>query len=830
MNTADYINFYKDILGFEPYDYQVKVAELLLSGKNLILSVPTGSGKTWASVMPFLYAIHKGVESFPQKTIYSLPLRTLTNSIYSDIRDILNNDRIEFNYPSLKELASVQTGEFNNDTMFEKNLVFSTIDQTLSSFLCFPLGLSHNQANINAGALVGSYLIFDEFHLLDSKLSMSTSLGMLRMLKNMYRVCIMTATLSDSFLRFMKNEFDPQNQFNFEVVTLADFPEDRKKIKSVKPAPTRQFKKSVFVSDNTLNAEAIIEKHKNKTIVICNRVESAQNIFTELCKIKNGNTNVFCIHSRFFDSDRKQKEQLIKHYFGKKSTEKDVILVATQVIEAGMDISCDVMHTEISPINSFLQRAGRCARFENEYGEVFVYDVLSMEEKDLITDSEQNEEDKNEIKKLNSKYLPYDKDLCCKTLSELKKINFLDDKISENLVNTILTENETEMIRRMCANTFNSDKIKASWRDCDKKHYRNTIRDIQSVDLVLVNMDNSTEFEIVPWQYETISVYRWSFIGWAKKIVENRISEDDWIFAKAVQSGDSQFDFDWDDENKFMLKQLDIDEMKNYYDIIFVDNRYFDYSPEVGLTVKQNCNNISSPLKEKRNCGNEDFSYRKDTLYEHSQGLIKCFEKDFKHNCVFIFNNLSAFWGENYDWESLLKLILCYHDFGKLNQLWQDTMLNYQRRKNNDASYYEVLAHSDYDANIDKQLGEECKIKQKPPHAGIGAMRIYDIIFDKYAENEELARAISNAILKHHSVDTHSYCSFEIKSSVINEFNKLLTALKIDNEPTTNRKERGDNLDECEKVKEWIVYFVMVRLLRLCDQRATENLEKYYER
>ena len=53
MNTADYINFYKDILGFEPYDYQVKVAELLLSGKNLILSVPTGSGKTWASVMPF---------------------------------------------------------------------------------------------------------------------------------------------------------------------------------------------------------------------------------------------------------------------------------------------------------------------------------------------------------------------------------------------------------------------------------------------------------------------------------------------------------------------------------------------------------------------------------------------------------------------------------------------------------------------------------------------------------------------------------------------------------------------------------------------------------
>ena len=412
----------------------------------------------------------------------------------------------------------------------------------------------------------------------------------------------------------------------------------------------------------------------------------------------------------------------------------------------------------------------------------------------------------------------------------MKKIGFIDDKISEKLVNIILTENETTMTKMMSANTFNFDKITASWHDCDKKHYRNTIRDIQSIDLVLVNMDNSVEFEIMPWQYETISVYRWSFIGWAKKIIENRISEDDWIFAKAEQSGDSQFDFDWDDENKYVLRQLDIDEMKNYYDIIFVDNRYFDYSPEFGLSVRQNSNNISSPLKERRNCANEDFSYRKDSLYEHSQGLIKCFDKDFKPNCHFIFNNLSAFWGENFEWEKLVKLMFCYHDFGKLNKSWQDIMLNYQRRKINDATYYEVLAHSDYDANIDKQLGEECKINRKPPHAGIGAMCIYDVIYDKYDENEELARAISNAILKHHSVDTHSYCSFEIRSSVIKEFNKLLTALNFDNEPINNIKEREDNMEECEKIKEWIVYFVMVRLLRLCDQRATENLEKYYER
>jgi CRISPR-associated endonuclease/helicase Cas3 len=60
-------NFYKSITGFVPYQYQLKVADLLLSGKNVILTVPTGAGKTWASVMPFLYAQQTCECEFPLK-------------------------------------------------------------------------------------------------------------------------------------------------------------------------------------------------------------------------------------------------------------------------------------------------------------------------------------------------------------------------------------------------------------------------------------------------------------------------------------------------------------------------------------------------------------------------------------------------------------------------------------------------------------------------------------------------------------------------------------------------------------------------------------------
>ncbi|MDR0798643.1 MAG: DEAD/DEAH box helicase, partial [Dysgonamonadaceae bacterium] len=304
MNNLDFISFYTNLTGFAPYNYQIKVAEHLLAGKNVILSIPTGAGKTWASIMPFLYAKKNEIESFPQKIIYSLPLRTLANSIYLDVTKVISENN------AFQNLSSIQTGEYSDDPYFEKQIIFSTVDQTLSNFLCFPLPLSQRQANINAGSLIGSYLVFDEFHLLDPKLSMTTSLGMLRFLNNLCRVCIMTATLTDDYIQFIKEKFE------FEVVSIKDFPNDVEKIKSLKPAENKSVKKSITVlADKKINTEDIIYKHKSKTIVICNRVEKAQQIYNELIALleKENHTvinqkNIICLHSRFFDKDRKDKE------------------------------------------------------------------------------------------------------------------------------------------------------------------------------------------------------------------------------------------------------------------------------------------------------------------------------------------------------------------------------------------------------------------------------------------------------------------------------------------------------------------------------------------
>lgn len=815
-----YQDFYKNITDFEPYQYQIKVAELLLEGKNVILSVPTGAGKTWASIMPFLYAKQNNRTNFPQKMIYSLPLLTLANSIHIDIEKTFNKENIKSSFPEICKLISIQTGEYNDDPYFEKEIIFSTIDQTLSNFLCFPLPLSQRQANINAGSLIGSYLVFDEFHLLDPKLSMATSLGMIKLLKNLCRVCIMTATLTDDYIQFIKSEL------GFEVVSINEFPEDIEKINSLRPAIGKTIKKSVTVcSDKKINPSYILEKHKNKTIVICNRVETTQSLYLELEKTKAKDTTLLCIHSRFFDSDRKNQELLIKKYFGKNNAKHNAILIATQVIEAGMDISCDTMHTEISPVNSFLQRAGRCARFENEYGDIFVYDVLNLEEKELIKIQTEEKKDEAEIRKLNNKYLPYSKELCENSLTELKKYNYIDECTSTALVNAILKNDENKKIEDISSNFFNLKKIRESWIACNKNLYRETIRNIQSIEIALIDLENRHETMIVPWKYETISVYKWSFISWAKQLNMNKIDDDDWVFAKAEQSNDSVFDFEWQDKDMFFLKRLSFENMKNHFDVVFVDNRYFDYTT-AGLIVLPNDRNIISPIKEGRTKNKTTFCYKKDTFYQHNKALLNCFETEFKTNLKYVFNEIELFWGKHVDWKMLIKLAICLHDYGKLNTAWQKPMKEFQKRKTGIDNPIEVLAHTDYDDSTDKELAKVCKIKNKPPHAGIGAMQAYEILYDDYSE--DVAKVVCNAILKHHNHETQSFNDFNIQDYCIKVIIQLFEELSL--KGNFIKQERGETLNETvlTKDKEWIVYFLIVRILRLCDQKATESFEKYY--
>jgi len=816
------------IIGNKPYDYQIKVSELLLSDKNVILSVPTGAGKTWAAIAPFLYAQKHSEIHFPKKMIYSSPLRTLTNSIYEDV----------LNSKLVKETA-IQTGEYNDDIYFDKEIIFSTIDQTLSNFLCFPLPLSQAQANINAGAIIGSYLVFDEFHLLDPKRSMSTAIGMLKMLGNLTRCCIMTATLESKFMEELKHCLT-----NYEIVTLEDFSTDKEKIASLLP---KENKKQIKVLDDKISAESISKFHESKTIVICNRVESAQKIYQDLIQLKKtqnpnlketNTENIICLHSRFFDQDRKEKEKKLKSLFGKNCNKNEAaILIATQVIEAGMDLSCNVMHTEISPINSFLQRAGRCARFAHEKGQIFIYDVLDNEER-ISLDVAIQEEDKKEIRRLNNKYLPYSEKECNYAIEELREYQTLDGEIPKLLIEDIAKKTEENLIEKMRMSNgggFNQGKIRESWETCEKNNYRDTIRDIQSVEITLIDSDLIHEVIQYPFKFQSVGMYKWSLVSWLNKVINNEeglsIDEDDWL-VMSMQPADDIF-LENDESTRYELKKLYPDNFKNLPNQVYLNSKYFGYAKGFGLNWHyEDTFNTNSPKRKIKDDIKDFKPLTKDSFYQHNKGLLAVFEKDFLPKMDFTFAELSKYLQmpelSKDDFIRLIKLMIVLHDYGKLNDAWQIPMQKYQKLK--DPNWMnEVLAHTDFDKNDerDNELSKLAGLYKRPAHAGVGAFVSQDIIEELY-DNEILKSSVSMAIARHHSSLSNSYPDFKITDKYYAEIKKLLQELDI--EINLEKEDSSGNLDgfETDGYHERMLYLFFVRILRLCDQRATENLNKYF--
>src|SRR5215813_5942656 len=141
MDESDYRRHFRDLTrsafhpaGMSPHDYQVSVARQLSAGRNLVVRAPTGAGKTWAVIAPFLYGGWKGR---PSRLIYALPLRTLGNGVYQEACTAAKNhgqtlDSVT-DHHGLERVApfvTLQTGEQPDDPFFSRGkIIVTTYDQ-----------------------------------------------------------------------------------------------------------------------------------------------------------------------------------------------------------------------------------------------------------------------------------------------------------------------------------------------------------------------------------------------------------------------------------------------------------------------------------------------------------------------------------------------------------------------------------------------------------------------------------------------------------------------------------------------------------------------------
>lgn len=801
--------FFRLITGNEIYPYQEMVASSLLSNSNVFLRAPTGSGKTLAAVLPFLWARKEKIK-FADRLIYILPLRALATYLHQETTEqcvkLFNVKQLssERTYEENELVITLQTGEDKNDPFFEGDIIFTTIDQCLSSYINNPVSLPKKLANINAGALVGSLLVLDEFHLLDPDKSFCTSIEMLKRLKPFSQFVIMTATFASETIQMLSRLLD--------CVIVQPSPEE------ILSFPSHQGKKRVLrLVKEPMTADHVIAQHNmGRSIVITNTVTRAQIIFKALYdKLRDTNTKLLLLHSRFYNNDRKNTEDQLADWFGKNAIFTNVILVTTQVVEAGMNISADNLHTEIAPANSLVQRMGRCARYAGDRGNgvVWIYELM----KDA--GGKQNSAPYKDAS-LNETWLA----LLETNLSE-KSFDFEQET---SLINHVHTKEELSYISLYQANEFSlQTRIHEAMDGGKEAACRELIRDVSSVSVIICDNRYSLRFAGDRWP-AMISVPRSTLFGLTK------------CFEQASSSGENvawypldESNIDADDEQDglhFGWQPISSrDELLAVSWLIVIHPSCAKYRSDIGLQI--GTPGTSQEIQYSDRPTRLSYPTHFETFSEHTRNVLKQCALINEHSGAAI-DLLSKYYRHDTNYIKQLTEIVCsLHDLGKLSMKWQEKARAWQSIKDPAKITDEPIAHTDFNPETDYEIKKKHKIKF-PPHSAEGSYAILQWLYG-LLENYD-AFAVISAIARHHGAFTESLQSLPLIHDAMHWITESVSfygsdSLYLEQTPPDNITQRSFGKDcllsfrKDSDVNLWPLYVYIVRLLRLSDQKSMQG-------
>lgn len=779
-------------------DFQIRTAEALKQGKSVLLHAPTGIGKSVGSALGFTEALPVSPAAPPRdpllgtRLLHVLPMRALANSVAKDIAGLLERQGFGQIYR-----PTIHHGQQQESEIFAERVGVTTIDQYLAGFAGAPLSFSSRSGHAVAGAIVASYSVFDEVHLLGPERGLPLLYAVLQQRKRWgLHSTVMTATLPKSVRAFLAE------QVGLEAVELS--PAD---------VQARDGWRRVTLSLEEVErpAERVLEEFKahGRVIAFVNTVEAAVELYRQL-QAQLGPEELFLAHSNFAPSHRKAVEERLLEVFGRGSTAR-AVCVLTQVGEAGINISAPVVLSELAPVDSLIQRAGRCARFDTQpEGRFVVYQP-----------------------RRERSHIPYSEDLVKRTEAALhnRGDSFRLDWTAENdLVDEVLDAYYAHFIRGENVSRKDAEIKKAkkgervelpqpapktkaitvadalglldqTFHSRSADVLEGTLRDINNVQVLVVaeaprnkgqaeiiggaDVPSLSEFErylaqqnlLKPYQRDTLESIPVSYGRFARRLEE----QDLWELKLVKEEGyDKPF---------YVLQRAERVLPNRTY---LLTQAQAGYSPTVGLSFGEvdpvePVHGLITPVVPRQSEQDQPRGHNFQSWREHSSRVYRAVDSMLKSKysawILHIAEQMQARGvlesAEQFaqTLESMICLAALLHDVGKLSRGWQRAI---GWREGTGEGFW-------------AKSKEGVKVGELPPHAfhALPALRYLFCqlgVVDEQGKVDRLAELIALAAARHHSLGdpdgTLQWPPFELHEGVLEEIRQLLqNELGEDSEP-----------------------------------------------
>ena len=354
-----------------------------------VLVAPTGAGKTAAVTLGWVAHRLRAPDTTPRRLVWCLPMRTLVEQTADSARDWfgrLTAEGIGAGVLPGPEDVHVFMGGVEAGGWLEKPersaVLVGTQDMLLSRALMRGYAASRANWPMEFALLHDdTQWIFDEVQLMGAGRATSAQLEAFRRSEatraareqrangRPARSLWISATLDPVWLKTVDHaepspgsvvRVDPMAAVDGRLARLARA-EKALRRSDIAPASPKSDGIKRYIAGM---AESILAAHRPgcMTLVIVNRVARAQALHAAIERLLRQREPpppaLALVHSRFRPAER---EREMNKVVGGASS--DVIVVATQAIEAGVDISAAVLFTELAPWPSLVQRFGRANRY-----------------------------------------------------------------------------------------------------------------------------------------------------------------------------------------------------------------------------------------------------------------------------------------------------------------------------------------------------------------------------------------------------------------------------------------------------------------------------------